>query len=884
MAFVKPSKEQFAFDIESKLVAHYLSTSGPDGSASLTHIDASRTELAECFGLANPEAAVALVCEACGTGLDVYEFLAFGTYPNGMPDEVPGFFRFLLLTCVVVASADENKETREFGKNLQRLLSTTRVFGHRQALPRMWERLASWSAQRRRDGLPIRQVVLPPFDRSEPYIGLTNAISFPSWRDTHRLRSLFEGSSERYLLATPRDVALRLCPVIRGDDRFSLQMRTASEEFDTLHRNRASLLHSHRFWGAVCRGLELKRPRNAAPDQGFRAELVVGAVSEDTRIFFFREQIAELDGRKHAIESCLVCDALKTLEKLEDEGLRREGELLQALRAGALPFAQERFGVWIANMSGGIADDEWTYLVRDDRTNSLRRLAFVKISPLTGGWSLIEPVMGSSAIHIHKALGLYGGKALDHGATIRVRGGVRTLGGFLGRPALLPWIEMDGTAKIRVSPSDGAINVRIERLEGKAVLKSDVSLEGRFEISFEDHLNGRRILAMHRAIRFVDHAPEHPMIGRASASWYDKVECSDKAWIDAPIEVAIAASDDRWRDSTREMRFDDLLEVIYARGASGWAERELIDVVRELTPGPSPWEILRTLQESGWLQAKASLRWRASLWCLVAPSLSTIRVDDSDAVLLCGSASAVVRSRFESTVLSMGGTVRFIQGVGAFSPLTAIALGVSAEHLTEELAWPIAALRSAARLRGTGWWSVVPAGIEKHQVHAAWNWSASEFRPCAVKAPVEDIEVRWWRRIEMDRADLYSVDGGEPIQFVSPSRSVALCEAFRRARRAMFAERGGLLERLSADGHLPLHLSRTLHAYALMSPGVVPCGTGWGYAYPSSDLGMSTVRACLGRHFVQSDATATKRMDLYDSSHIGVLRHRIGRTMRSLVS
>lgn len=734
------------------------------------------------------------------------------------------------------------------------------------------------------DGLAVRQVILPPFDRSEPYIGLTNAISFPSWRDTHRLRSLFERSSERYQLATPRDVVLRLCPVIRGDDRFSLQMRTASEEFHTLHRSRASLLGAHRFWAAVCRALELKRPRNAAPDHGFRAELVVGAVPEDSRIIFFREQGTELNGGKYALEDCLAGDALKTLEKLEGVGCRSEGELLQALKAGALPFAQERFGVWIANLSGGSADDEWTYLVRNDRVNSVRRFAFVKVSPLNGGWSLIDPVVGSSAIHIHNALGLHGGTAFGHDSTIRVRGGVRTLGGFLGRPALLPWIEVDGTAEISVSSSDGSSDVRIERLEGQGVLKSDVSLDGRFEVSAEDHLNGRRILAMQRSIRFVDHAPEHPMLRRAGASWRDKAECSDEAWIEAPIEVDGAAPSDRWRDSTREARFDDLLEVIYARGASGWAERDLIDLVRELTPGPSPWEIVRTLQESGWLQAKASVRWRANLWCLVAPSLSTIRVDGSDAVLLCGSASLAIRSRFESTVLSMGGTVRFVQGVGAFSPLTAVALGTSSEQLAEELAWPIAALRSAARLREPGWWSVVPAGIEKHQPHAEWSWSASEFRPFGLEAPAEDVEVRWWRRVEADRADLYSVDGGAPVQFVTPSRSVALCEAFRRARKAMFSQRGALIERLSTDGHLPLHISRTLHAYTLRSPGVILFGTDWRYAYPSSDIGLNTVRACFGRHFIQSDVTPTRRMESRDSSDIGVSRHRVGRTMRSFAS
>lgn len=251
---------------------------------------------------------------------------------------------------------------------------------------------------------------------------------------------------------------------------------------------------------------------------------------------------------------------------------------------------------------------------------------------------------------------------------------------------------------------------------------------------------------------------------------------------------------------------------------------------------------------------------------------------------MCGSASWGVRARFQATVLSMGGTVKSLQGVGSLSPLTSVAMGVPLQRLSEELAWPIGTLRSAARLRGPASWSVAPAGIDKHRLHKEWSWSAGEFRDLGLKAAAEEVDVRWWRRVEADREDLYSVDGGSPVRFVSPSRSVALCEAFRRARRAMFLERGALLTRLSASGHLPLHLACTLHALTLRSPGVIPCGTSWGYAYPSCALGLNAVRACLGRHIVRSEAAPTRFNDPLSSRSIGMARHRADRTMRTFAS
>lgn len=665
--------------------------------------------------------------------------------------------------------------------------------------------------------------------------------------------------------------------------RFSSQMRAASEEFEALHRGRASLLETHRFWAAVQRALELKRPKLDSAAHSLRAELVLGAVLEDTRIVFIRERGGgPRSDDDVAMVTCSVAEAPTTCEKLMPAGNDRQWGLRDAWRAGAIPFVQEKFGVWMSSFSGGSDDDQWVYLVRADRVNAVRRLAFVKTRRLNEQWHLIEPANRSAALHIHHALDLHRGETLALESVFRVRGGVRTVAGYLGRSALLPWIEVDGTAQVAVRAGDDSNHLIVSRKDGLALLSCDSRLDGRFRLTLEDRLNDERILSVERSIRFVSDAPEHRTLRQPTPLWRDKVECSADAWVERPLDVSRTALGEDWLDPERQERFDDLLELIYARGQSPWAERDLIEAIRALAPGPSPWDVLRVLQETGWLLGMTSVRWRANLWRLNPPSLRRIKFDASDAVVLHGSTSASIRARFKATTAALGGEAFVVSGVGSYSPVTLVAIGVGADSLAIELNMPIQNFRTAAAVREPRWWPQYPAGIEQHDLRAEWSWLAGGFKPLDQEVSAEDVEVRWWRRDESDRADLFSVDGGAPSQFVSPSRAVALAEAFRRARRPMFEPRDSILLRLPEDGYLPLHLAQTMHAGSLVAPGVIPVGNRWRYAYPTSQIGLAAIRGSLGRHFILNDAPPTTRPDAEGSSLIGFARHRGARPIRNL--
>ena len=259
-----------------------------------------------------------------------------------------------MLTCTVVATADENPDTQDFGRNLQRLLGTSHSFSSRAALPGLWRALQNWCTRARKRGDPVREMALPP-PGVGAHIGLTNAISFPAWRDLHALRRWFEAhpASARGI-RKPVDVAIGLCPEIRPDGKFGQQLVAAADEYATFYRRGTSLLHLHRLWSAACRALDRAVHENRLVSQRLRVELEVGAIAADTRV---RLVPLERNGAEDPVRqpvSYRVDDLGAGLAGIRNE--RVTAYLRARLDSGAVPFLHQRFGLWVADFttpSGG---------------------------------------------------------------------------------------------------------------------------------------------------------------------------------------------------------------------------------------------------------------------------------------------------------------------------------------------------------------------------------------------------------------------------------------------------------------------------------------------------------------------------------------------------
>ena len=116
--------------VERALTSHYLGTESGNGAGPVRTINASRSSLAEALGPACGTDPVAMLARACDGPLATAHVLSDGWNAEWPDAGSPGFFRYLVLTCAVVALADD-ADSRDFGVNLAALWQCDNIFGNR---------------------------------------------------------------------------------------------------------------------------------------------------------------------------------------------------------------------------------------------------------------------------------------------------------------------------------------------------------------------------------------------------------------------------------------------------------------------------------------------------------------------------------------------------------------------------------------------------------------------------------------------------------------------------------------------------------------------------------------------------------------------------------
>jgi hypothetical protein len=186
--------------------------------------------------------------------------------PKNYKEIEPGYFRYLVLTCLVPALelSGASGAGYNFRSRLGGLLGQRKPFQQVSGVNALWRMLLKWCDHRHSLGEPIRRLKLPPEDPHMTLIGHSVHMAFPAWRDRKKFAQILTRVPPKVRRSPDRLSGELLRPVWEGD--IPTPVRDACLEFRKRILRHERLLGSHRFWRLVL-GVEedLGRELGSAP-------------------------------------------------------------------------------------------------------------------------------------------------------------------------------------------------------------------------------------------------------------------------------------------------------------------------------------------------------------------------------------------------------------------------------------------------------------------------------------------------------------------------------------------------------------------------------------------------------------------------------------------
>jgi hypothetical protein len=158
-----------ASEWERCLTYHYLRSDGPLGGSPITFLDGTPAELAAAaveHGITEQNAQLEFV--SCFDRAAVQSWLNGESIPASRDGELPGYFRYLVLTALASATEEGVGDNNDFRDRLGALFGGYRLNAV-SGVNTLWRALVSWCKRRR--------------DAGENLIGYAVRIAFPSWRE-----------------------------------------------------------------------------------------------------------------------------------------------------------------------------------------------------------------------------------------------------------------------------------------------------------------------------------------------------------------------------------------------------------------------------------------------------------------------------------------------------------------------------------------------------------------------------------------------------------------------------------------------------------------------------------------------------------------------------
>ena len=310
----------------------------------------------------------------------------------------------------------------------------------------------------------------------------------------------------------------------------------------------------------------------------------------------------------------------------------------------------------------------------------------------------------------------------------------------------------------------------------------------------------------------------------------------------------------------------DLVEAVYAGGASGWQEADLVEIVQRAFSGKADhWVVARTLRDASIIQPRLRSRWRGRIWTLEPPTLRRV----GRVTLLDGAVCERLVQNFRKACLASGGEPFRRAMEAVLAPALVGCRGGDAGAVAERLGWRILDGRVVGLNKPMSFLETRLVLLGREPSHH-WDWGSRRFVP-GPGSGKEAVGIMRWVQPGGNDHDIYTVEeAGRARKLRFVSRNAAVCVAHCIARVPMFKAADGRISCLFGEAALPDFIAAVLRIRHCLNSGL----SGDGCVYKADGRDLTWVKSLLpGIVASQDEFVETEGADA-----VSAVRHSGGRS------
>lgn len=614
-------------------------------------------------------------------------------------DKTPGYFTYLVMTLLISSQFDVQGESNDFRLKLQSWLRTGHIYQNLAGVNAMWEALVEWIERRIQKGEPYRRLCLPEIPPSWSHIGYTLRLTFPKKADLRLMNRVLTNHPQA--VSSPRLLIDYFQAAIQQENA-SYALKQAFDEFKNAWLSGRRALADMPFWRLRQRAMAL-----FSDIETHKAIIDMRVDFDDSRCYF-----SAADESDESVFASSLSEALASAVAVNSENLGK------AVQSGLLFFYQLGHGRWRAIA----APDTFSprFHIALSCKYSMRISQYLNDTVTEDDWLLtIRPLSHHLARDIFRVLKASSDLLDEQITRLQFYDGIRVPGGWLGLPAFLPSIKSD-TQNYRVYASgENFAKINVRKTDGR--LMSSMPLNGEFIIEPELGI-GEKTLPWRQRVRFLDRAVPHPALGESAKYKLERLT----EWASSSLKTPLFRAEASLIIEDHDVRCEHLLEAIYANGASGWEEIELVALLKRVADNVNIWHLIRCLHDAGLIEPRLRQSWKGRVWTLVKPSLLQIRNGENSLVVVEGAVCSSLIGDFQKAVSALGGKCFRRGGVSVWSPPVFGAEIDDPVELSRVMEWPLVDAPSTSDMTPLALMSAHRTA-ELHVQAAVWDWHSGRF-------------------------------------------------------------------------------------------------------------------------------------------------------------